>query len=79
LESVLDTHVLANPKLATILGGLVADSASLGLHWLYDPNRIAEIEKESEITFRQPNENDYVNVSGFFAHGTKIAGDSSGY
>ena len=75
----MDTHVLANPKLATILGGLVADSASLGLHWLYDPNRIAEIEKESEITFRQPNENDYVNVSGFFAHGTKIAGDSSGY
>lgn len=75
----MDTHVLANPKLATILGGLVADSASLGLHWLYDPNRIAEIEKESEITFRQPNENDYANVSGFFAHGTKIAGDSSGY
>lgn len=75
----MDTHVLANPKLATILGGLVADAASLGLHWLYDPNQIAEIEKESDIAFRQPNENDYANVSGFFAHGSKVAGDSSGY
>lgn len=75
----MDTHVLANPKLAAILGGLVADAASLGLHWLYDPNQIAEIEKESDIAFRQPNENDYANVSGFFAHGSKVAGDSSGY
>lgn len=75
----MDTYVLANPKLASILGGLVADAASLGLHWLYDPNRIAEIENKSDIVFRQPNENDYANVSGFFAHGNKLSGDSSGY
>lgn len=75
----MDTHILANPKLAAILGGLIADAASLGLHWLYDPNRIAEIEKESDIVFRQPNEDDYANVSGFFAHGSKLAGDSSSY
>ena len=30
---------------ATVLGALVADSASLGLHWIYDPARIAEIEQ----------------------------------
>ena len=27
-----------------ILGALVADSAALGLHWIYDSARIAEIE-----------------------------------
>lgn len=75
----MDTHVLSSPRLAAILGGLVADAASLGLHWLYDPNRIAEIEKESDIVFRQPHESDYANVSGFFAHGSKSVGDSSGY
>lgn len=26
-----------------LLGALVADAASLGLHWLYDPDRIAQI------------------------------------
>lgn len=29
-----------------VLGALVADAASLGLHWLYDVNRIAEIEQK---------------------------------
>lgn len=75
----MDTHILVNPNVAAILGALVADAASLGLHWLYDPARIAEIEKNTELVFRQPNAIDYAGTSGFFAHGGKQAGESTGY
>ncbi|SDZ03936.1 ADP-ribosylglycohydrolase family protein [Nitrosomonas sp. Nm33] len=75
----MNTHILINPNVAAILGALVADAASLGLHWLYDPVRIEEIEKNGEVVFRQPNTADYAGASGFFAHGNKQAGESSGY
>ncbi len=75
----MNTHILINPHVAAILGALVADAASLGLHWLYDPVRITEIEKNGELVFRQPNAADYAGSSGFFAHGNRQAGESSGY
>ncbi|SFI41900.1 ADP-ribosylglycohydrolase family protein [Nitrosomonas sp. Nm34] len=75
----MNTHILINPDVAAILGALVADAASLGLHWLYDPVRIAEIEKDAELVFRQPDAADYAGSSGFFAHGSRQAGESSGY
>lgn len=65
--------------MAAILGALVADAAALGLHWLYDPERIAQIENTKGITFLQPDAKDYEGVSGYFAHGQKQAGDSSAY
>ncbi len=65
--------------MAAILGALIADSAALGLHWLYDPARIAQIEKIKGLVFLQPDANDYAGTSGYFAHGNKSAGDSSGY
>lgn len=34
------------PTSALLLGALVADAASLGLRWLYDPNGIAKIAAE---------------------------------
>ncbi|MDH5479400.1 MAG: ADP-ribosylglycohydrolase family protein [Nitrosomonas sp.] len=67
------------PRIAAILGALVADSASLGLHWLYDPNRIAQINKSKGLTFLSPDDDNYTGAKGFFAHGNKQAGDSSGY
>src|SRR5687768_8511930 len=62
-----------------ILGALVADSAALGLHWLYDPARIAEIEAKRGLVFLQPDPADYAGGKGYFAHGRKAPGESSSY
>lgn len=67
------------PATAAILGALVADSATLGLHWLYDPARIAEIEERKGLVFLSPDAADYADTSGYFAHGSKMAGESTGY
>jgi ADP-ribosylglycohydrolase len=75
----MDTTVKLSPRIATVLGALVADSAALGLHWLYDPERIAQIEKKQNIAFLTPDPENYADAKGFFAHGSKVAGDSSGY
>lgn len=68
-----------NPGIAAILGALVADSATLGLHWLYDPVRIAEIEARRGLVFLPPDAADYAGTKGYFAHGGKVAGESTGY
>lgn len=75
----MDTTVKLTPRIATVLGALIADSAALGLHWLYDPGRIAQIEKKQNIAFLTPDPGNYADTKGFFAHGGKTAGDSSGY
>ncbi|SER44332.1 ADP-ribosylglycohydrolase [Nitrosomonas sp. Nm51] len=67
------------PRVSAIMGALIADSAALGLHWLYDPDRIAQIEKTKGLVFLQPEPANYVDAKGFFAHGSKAAGDASGY
>lgn len=67
------------PRIAAVFGALVADAATLGLHWLYDPARIAQIEKNHGLTFLTPDDENYKDARGFFAHGGKQAGDSSGY
>lgn len=75
----MNTSMTLEPRVAAILGALVADAAALGLHWLYDSERIAQIEKTKGLVFLQPDANDYADVSGYFAHGKKQAGDSSAY
>ena len=75
----MDSNIRLTPRIAAIMGALVADSAALGLHWLYDPARIAELEKTIGLTFLEPDVENYADVKGFFAHGNKAAGDSSGY
>lgn len=75
----MNTCIRLEPRVATVLGALIADCASLGLHWLYDAERIAQIEKNKGLVFLTPNALDYEGVSGYFAHGLKQAGDSSGY
>jgi len=75
----MNTTIKLAPRVAAVMGALVADSAALGLHWLYDPEHIAHIEKTKGIVFLPPNPEDYADVRGFFAHGNKTAGDSSGY
>ena len=61
-----------------LAGGWVADAASLGLHWLYDSNRIAEVGGEAP-EFLTPSAEYFGRGFGFFAHGGKRAGDVSHY
>ncbi len=75
----MNTNLNLSPRIATILGALIADSASLGLHWLYDPERIAEIETTAGLVFLTPDAKAYIDTTGFFAHVNKVSGDSSGY
>lgn len=75
----MNSNIKLNPNMAAIFGALVSDSAALGLHWLYDTKRIAEIETNNGLVFLQPNANNYADTKGFFAHANKLAGDSSGY
>ena len=75
----MNTNIRLEPRVAAIMGALVADAASLGLHWLYDAERIAQIEKTKGLVFLQPDAGDYAGVSGYFAHSKKQAGDSSAY
>lgn len=61
-----------------VLGALVADAASLGLHWIYDPARIAEVAGDAP-EFVEPDVAHYKGVTGYFAHKGKQAGDSTHY
>lgn len=72
-------NVMVNPNFAAIFGALVADSAALGLHWLYDSDRIAKIAVTDGLVFVPPNPINYADTKGFFAHANKNTGDSSGY
>jgi len=49
----------------------------LGLHWLYDPDRISAL--EGPICFRPPNPADFDGAKGVFVHHGKGAGDLSHY
>jgi ADP-ribosylglycohydrolase len=68
-----------NARQAAVLGAIVADAASLGLHWLYDPARLALIAQRGPVAFLDPDPRNYEGVRGYFAHGGKHAGDLSGY
>ncbi len=65
-------------KQNAILGALVADAASLGMHWLYDVERISQVAGKTP-EFITPNKSHYENVAGFFAHPMKEAGDLTHY
>lgn len=62
----------------SVLGALVADSATMGFHWLYSQHRIQAL-APSEPEFRTPNESDYADNVGYFAHPKKTAGELSHY
>lgn len=64
------------PPLVT--GALVADAAAMGLHWIYDQNRVAAVAPK-EPEFRHPSRAHYDNVPGYYAHPTRRSGDQSQY
>ena len=44
----------AERRLGAIKGGLVADAASMGLHWIYDVNKIKALTKGAHAEFFEP-------------------------
>ncbi len=64
--------------IAALAGGWVADAASLGLHWLYDSQRIHEVGGQSP-EFLPPRADYFKGGFGYFAHEGKQSGDISHY
>ena len=64
--------------IAALAGGWVADAASLGLHWLYDSQRILEVGGQSP-EFLPPKAGYFKGGFGYFAHDGKQSGDVSHY
>lgn len=62
-----------------ILGALVADAASLGLHGLYDTQRLAEIASAVEPVFLAPDEANFRGAKGSLVHAARVAGELSTY
>lgn len=64
---------------AALMGALVADAAAMGLHWIYDPARIAEIAGDGSAAFVPPDARNFENVPAYFAHGARRGGQFSQY
>lgn len=60
-------------------GALVADAATMGLHWMYDQEQIERVANTGSVLFRSPDAAIYQDHKGYFAHGNKQAGDFSHY
>ena len=63
---------------AALAGGWVGDAASLGVHWLYNSERIMEVGGQSP-EFLPPKADYYTKGFGYFAHEGKQVGDVSHY
>ncbi len=66
-------------RASVVLGALVADAAAMGLHWLYDPERIAAIAERREPMFLAAEEHHFEGAKGYFAHDGKRSGELSQY
>ncbi len=64
-----------------LLGALVADAASLGLHWIYDVDRIAEIanRRDGKVAFTPIDAANFEGVPAYFAHAARSDGQLSQY
>lgn len=64
------------------LGVLVADAAALGLHWMYDLERLHRVvaqNAEKTPAFVRPDAANYAGKVGYFAHAGKQIGEQSHY
>lgn len=66
-------------KIDALTGALVADAAAMGLHWMYDVERLATLEASGEIMFRAPDVNVFAEPRDEFVHHTRHKGDLSHY
>lgn len=77
--STKSVTVSVEQRASIVLGALVADAAAMGLHWLYDPERLAAIAETSDPTFVNADRRNFDGARGYFAHEGKRAGDLSQY
>ena len=66
----------------SLLGVLLADAAALGLHWMYDLERLHQVvaqNAEKTPAFIRPDAAHYAGKVGYFAHVGKQAGEQSHY
>lgn len=68
-----------SPSTAAVMGALVADAAAMGLHWIYDPERIAEVAGDASAAFIPPLAANFEGTRAFFAHAARSNGDLSQY
>lgn len=61
-----------------VLGALVADTAAMGTHWIYDQAHIAKIAPDRP-EFIGPDAANYEGVPAYFAHATRAPGQTSQY
>ncbi|MEP5759102.1 MAG: ADP-ribosylglycohydrolase family protein [Litoreibacter sp.] len=66
-------------KTSALMGALTADAAGLGLHWLYDVHRIAQVVGDGPAAFTPIDGSNFEGVSGYFAHGMRRDGQLSQY
>lgn len=65
---------------AALFGALIADAAALGLHWIYDPARIADVATEyGSAAFVPINAENFKDVPAYFAHAARVDGMQSQY
>lgn len=70
---------LDQKRYQALVGALVADAATMGLHWMYDQEHIEKVALSGEILFRQPDAEVYRNQKAYFAHEAKSVGENSQY
>lgn len=80
IEPTLTVRLSLNMKTQNAYhGALVADAATMGLHWLYDQDQIALIETTGSLLFRHPDSAHYADKRGAFVHEARRAGQLSHY
>ena len=67
-------------RAASLLGALVADAASLGLHWIYDVGRVAKLaDARGSAAFVPIDPKNFEGVPAYFAHAARHDGQCTQY
>lgn len=69
----------AEARAGVVLGALVADAATMGLHWLYEPERLSAIADRTDPVFLNAELANFEGAKGYFAHEGKRGGELSQY